>query len=470
MAEAAVTYREVLGVREYRYLFAAWGLSLAGDQMAKIALSFLVFDDTRSAGLAAAAFAISYAPWVIGGPLLSSLADRLPRRGVMVFCDVIRTVLIGAMVLPGLPPGALIGMLFAAGLFRPPFQTARSALLPEILEGDRYVAGTALDGIVYQLCTVGGFAGGGILVALLTARGALGFDAVTFAVSGLLIYTFVASRPAAASGDKKERGFAAGAAVVFGDRALRAYVLLFWLASGFMYASEGLAAPLSGLYGGGPRTGGLIVAAAPLGMSITSALLPRLVPPSIRTRLIVPLAVFGCAVLVVVWLHPPLWAVLCLLCLAGVGSTFSTLLNPLFGRAVPAAYRGRAFGIAVAGVSATQGLAQILAGVFATRLAATTVIGVSGAVGVVTVLAVAAIWPRAQASAGPPSPGQQQQAGRTEQAANGSSASATQPEANADQPQASTGQPEQPASASSRSSGQPGSGGTAPDSSPGPSR
>src|ERR1700728_1659606 len=200
MTQSAVTYREVLEVREYRYLFVSYGLSLAGDQMAKIALSFLVFDATRSTGLAAAAFAISYVPWVIGGPLLSSLADRLARRGVMVSCDVIRAILIGAMVLPGLPPGALIGMLFVAGLFRPPFQTARSALLPEILHGDRYLAGTALDGIIYQLCTVGGFAGGGVLVAALTARGALAFDAVTFTVSGLLIYTWVASRPAAVKG------------------------------------------------------------------------------------------------------------------------------------------------------------------------------------------------------------------------------------------------------------------------------
>lgn len=437
MAESAVTYREVLSVREYRYLFAAWGLSLAGDQMAKIALSFLVFDDTRSTGLAAAAFAISYAPWVIGGPLLSSLSDRLPRRGVMVTCDVVRTALIAAMVIPGLPPGALIGMLFAAGLFRPPFQTARSALLPEILDGDKYVAGTALDSIVYQLCTVGGFAGGGLLVAVLTARGALGFDAATFAVSAVLIYTGVAGRPAAAA-ERRERGLAAGAAVVFGDRALRAYVLLFWLASGFMYASEGLAAPLSRLYGGGPGTGGLIVAAAPLGMAATSAALPRLVRPSVRPRLIVPLAAFGCAALIAVWARPPLWGVLCLLCAAGVGSTFSTLLNPLFGRAVPAAYRGRAFGIAVAGVSATQGLAQILAGVIAAHRAATSVIGASGVAGVLAVLAVAAIWPREGALAGHP--------GRVRR---GTAARLASP-------------------AGSR---QPGSGGTAPDSSPGgPSR
>ncbi|HEV3291531.1 MAG TPA: hypothetical protein VG123_21330, partial [Streptosporangiaceae bacterium] len=115
-----------------------------------------------------------------------------------------------------------------------------------------------------------------------------------------------------------------------------------------------------------------------------------------------------------------------LLSAAGVGSTFSTLLNPLFGRAVPAAYRGRAFGIAVAGVSATQGVAQILAGVIAAHHAATSVIGASGVAGVAAVLAVAAIWPRQRAPAGQPAPAE-------------------------------------PA-------GQPGSGGTRPDSSPGPSR
>lgn len=444
MAEPAVRYREVLQNREYRYLFAAWGLSLAGDQMAKIALSFLVFDDTQSAGLAAAAFAISYVPWVVGGPMLSALADRLPRRAVMVTCDVVRAVLIAAMVVPGLPPAVLIGMLFVAGLFRPPFQTARSALLPEILSGDRYLAGTALDGIIYQLCTVGGFAGGGVLVAALTPRGALAFDAATFAVSAVMIFTSVASRPAAATGDKKQRGLAAGAVVVFGNPALRAYVLLFWLASGFMYASEGLAAPLSKLYGGGPGTGGLIVAAAPFGMCVASAMLPRLVPPTVRVRLIVPLAAFGCAVLVLVWLRPPLWAVLCVLCAAGVGSTFSTLLNPLFGRAVPDAYRGRAFGIAVAGVSATQGLAQIVAGGIAEHRAATSVIGVSGLVGVLSVLAVATFWPRRRATTTPAAP-----AAPAAPSGLGQGAATT--------PVPATG-------------GQPGSGGSAPDSSPGPSR
>jgi hypothetical protein len=101
--------------------------------------------------------------------------------------------------------------------------------------------------------------------------------------------------------------------------------------------------------------------------------------------------------------------------------------------------------------------------VFATRHAATTVIGVSGAVGVVTVLAVAAIWPHAQKPAD-----QQKQAGQT---ANGSPPHGGQAEAHGGQPGTGGGQSGQPASASSRSSGgQPGRGGTAPDSSPGPSR
>jgi len=55
-------------------------LSIIGDQLAKVALSILVFQRTSSTLLTALTYGLSYLPWVIGGPLLSTLADRLPRR------------------------------------------------------------------------------------------------------------------------------------------------------------------------------------------------------------------------------------------------------------------------------------------------------------------------------------------------------------------------------------------------------
>jgi len=83
-----VTFTDVLRVREFRILWLADAQSSAGDQIGRVALSVLVFERTSSAVLTAVAYALTFLPALIGGALLSSLADRLPRRRVMVLADL----------------------------------------------------------------------------------------------------------------------------------------------------------------------------------------------------------------------------------------------------------------------------------------------------------------------------------------------------------------------------------------------
>ena len=116
----------VFAVREFRVLWGSVVLSATGDRLALVALAVLVYGRTRSPLLAAVAFAAGYLPWLIGGLFLSRLADRRPRRAVMVGCDGVRAVLVAAMTVPGVPLGVLIGLLFAATMFSPPFEAARS--------------------------------------------------------------------------------------------------------------------------------------------------------------------------------------------------------------------------------------------------------------------------------------------------------------------------------------------------------
>ncbi|WP_326557467.1 MFS transporter [Micromonospora sp. NBC_01796] len=402
MTEHPATYAQVFAVREYRYLFGAYLLSLLGDQLTAITVAYLVYTGTGSASLAAAAFASSYLAWLTGGPLLSGLADRLPRRRLMIGCDLARALLIPLAALPGLSAPTLVGLLFVVNLLRPPFVAARAALMPEVLDGDRYPVANGVDNISAQVVQVVGFAAGGSLVAVFSLRGALLVDAATFLVSALLIIVGVRPRPVPARpdghGHTSGLGPAIGLRVIFTDHRLRAYVLVLWLASAFVYAAEGLMAPLAVQYGGGPGTVGLLLAAAPLGMGVGGVVFTRFCPPDVRPRLILPLAALSGAVLVVVWTFPPLWAVLGLLVLAGAGSAFAIPLNALFGRAVPAEYRGRAFGVAITGLAGLQGMAMLLAGLAADHWAATTVIGVSGLLGAVAVLAVVPLWPRRRSS------------------------------------------------------------------------
>jgi MFS family permease len=400
VTERAATYAQVFAVREYRYLFGAYLLSLLGDQLTAVTVAYLVYTGTGSAALAAAAFASSYLAWLTGGPLLSGLADRFPRRRVLIGCDLARALLIPLAALPGLPAPALVVLLVVVNLLRPPFVAARAALMPEVLDGDRYPVANGVDNITAQVVQVVGFAAGGALVAMFSLRGALLVDAGTFLVSAVLI--LIGVRPRAVPGrtdGPARRGLTTGLRVIFTDHRLRAYVLVLWLASAFTYAAEGLMAPLAVQYGGGPGMVGLLLAAAPLGMAVGGVAITRFCPPDVRPRLILPLAVLSGAVLVVVWTSPPLWTMLGLLVLAGAGSAFAIPMNALFGRAVPTEYRGRAFGVAITGLSGLQGMAMLLAGVAADRWAATTVIGVSGLLGAVAVLATAPFWPRRRPTA-----------------------------------------------------------------------
>ena len=77
-----VTYRDALAVPEFRALYLAQALSQLGDQLAKIAIALFVFERSHSPLLTALSWAVTYLPWLVGGPWLSVYADRLPRRDV----------------------------------------------------------------------------------------------------------------------------------------------------------------------------------------------------------------------------------------------------------------------------------------------------------------------------------------------------------------------------------------------------
>ena len=157
---ARTTFREVFAVAEFRALWLAQLLSVVGDQLARVALTVLVYDRTRSALLAAVTFVVSIVPTFIGGMTLAWLADRYPRRRVMIACDLIRAVLVLVMAIPGMPLAAMVALLFAVTLAGAPFTSARAAIFPDVLTGDRYVMGTAVTLTTYQFAQVIGFAGG----------------------------------------------------------------------------------------------------------------------------------------------------------------------------------------------------------------------------------------------------------------------------------------------------------------------
>ncbi|MEU4744613.1 MFS transporter, partial [Actinosynnema sp. NPDC023658] len=126
-------YREVFASTEFRALFVAHTISTVGDQFARVALTVLVFRGTGSPAWAAITYALTFLPDLVGGPLLAGLADRYPRRAVMVSSDLLRAALVAVMAVPALPWPVVCGLLVLVQLAGAPAVPARTALLPHIL-------------------------------------------------------------------------------------------------------------------------------------------------------------------------------------------------------------------------------------------------------------------------------------------------------------------------------------------------
>ena len=385
----------MFAIGEFRALWGAQVLSYAGDQFAQVAIAILVYDRTGSAFLTALAYALTYLPPIVGGPLLSGLADLFPRRRIMIICDLIRAVLVAGMAVPRVPFVVLCILLFGTVLLGPPFSSARSALLPDVLPGDKFVLGSAIGNITYQSSQILGFVAGAAVVTALNPSRTLALDSLSFLLSALILTTWVKRRPAPPREHPERPSLwevaRDGAVLVFRDPLLRSLVLFGWLA-GFYVLPEGLAAPYAHALHGSTLDVGLLMAAMPVGTVIGAFAFGRLATPSTRLRLMGWLAMLSCAPLIGSAMHPPLWAVLALWVLSGVGGAYQLAAAAAFVQSVPDSGRARAFGLAQSGLLAAQGLGILIGGAAAQAIGPQLVVAMSGLLGLTSASLLAMGW------------------------------------------------------------------------------
>lgn len=392
------SFATVLRVGEFRALWLAQAQSQAGDQLARVALSILVFDRTHSAALTALVYALTFVPAIVGGALLGSLADRLPRRGLMIGCDLSRAVLLAGMAIPATPIPVTCCLLVAAVMIGAPFSAAEVAMLPDILGGEAYVVGSGLRMMTGQLAQLAGFALGGVAVAAIGSYAALGVDAATFAASAAILWACIHRRPAARAGtDKPRQSILGGSCVatvryILGDRRLRLLAGLTWLAA-FHVVPEGVAAPYAAALGAGPVAVGLLMAALPAGTALGMFVIVR-VAPRRRARMIGPLAFATALPLIACGLGPGLLVSLVLWVLAGACTAYQVPAVASFVQDLTGAYRGEAIALVSSGMIAVQGLGVLAFGALADRLSPSAAIAWAGVAAACLAAPLAVSWVR----------------------------------------------------------------------------
>lgn len=393
-AERPARFADALAIPEFRSLYAASVLSWIGDYIARAAVTALVYHLTHDVVASAAAFALTYAPYLLGGSVLVAVAERYPYRRVMVVCDLLRMALMGAVAIPGLPLPFVLALLLGSALFAPPFDAARSATLPAVLPGDRYVVGVALVAATSQPVQVVGYLAGATIAAI-NPQVAIGINAATFGISALLVRLGVSWRPGALTPERRThllRETADGFRLVFGTPALRGLILLVFCSSLFAIVPEGLGAAWAADIAHDADRGlaqGMIMAAVPLGAILGALTISRLVPPARRRRLLKPLAVATPLALVPTLLDPgaPVVALLAGLCGFAIGG-FIPVANGEFVQHLPREYRARAFGVVQGGLQLLQGGAVLATGVLARHFDVGSVVGGWSLGGVVLMLAL----------------------------------------------------------------------------------
>lgn len=144
---------DVLASRTYRHLFFAQVIALLGTGLATVALGLLAYDlaGANAGAVLGTALAIKMLAYIGVAPVASAMAERLPRRAVLVALDLVRAAV--ALVLPFVTQIWQVYVLIfvlqsASAAFTPTFQATIPDVLPE--EAD-YTKALSLSRLAYDL-------------------------------------------------------------------------------------------------------------------------------------------------------------------------------------------------------------------------------------------------------------------------------------------------------------------------------
>ncbi|MFF0740251.1 MFS transporter [Streptomyces sp. NPDC004111] len=189
----------VLRNRVYRRLFTAQVVALVGTGLATVALGLLAYDiaGDGAGAVLGSALAIKMVAYVAIAPAVGALADRLPRRTLLVGADVTRAAV--ALLLPFVTQVwqvyVLIFLLQAASAaFTPTFQ----AVIPDVLPAERdYTRALSLSRLAYDLESLFSPALAAALLSVITYNWLFLGTVFGFAASAALVIGAALPKPAA---------------------------------------------------------------------------------------------------------------------------------------------------------------------------------------------------------------------------------------------------------------------------------
>lgn len=181
--------------RNFLLLWAAYGISAMGDHISEMAvLKWMnALDSPEITCLQAMITFMFMLPFFVLGPLTGLLADRLPRRGLMIAAALIRAVLMANFIylLTYFAGWGTVGHFvpfLIVGIFAAVFSPARSALLPTLIRQDQLIRANGMSSGLGVIATMIAMLIGGYLAKHSRPEVSFYVDAGTFVASALLLW------------------------------------------------------------------------------------------------------------------------------------------------------------------------------------------------------------------------------------------------------------------------------------------
>ena len=165
-------------------------ISLFGTAIQRFSMSLYLLEFTGSTAAFARILAISTIPYIIFAPIAGRLSDNINRKKIMVYLDLICSVIIGVyafILLRGHDHEIIVGtVMFILSICATLYGPAVTSSIPQIVEEKKL---TSANGVINQVGSVVNFAGpilAGLLYGLLGIKAIVIINAVSFLISAIM--------------------------------------------------------------------------------------------------------------------------------------------------------------------------------------------------------------------------------------------------------------------------------------------
>jgi MFS family permease len=181
--------RLVRGNRNFRRLWLAQIVSEIGDWFYTLSIYTLLLQLTGHASSVALALVLHVLPQTFVGPTAGVVNDRLRRKHVMIAADLVRVVVVLAMLLVRSPSlvWLVYPLLLAETVMAAFFEPARSSVIPNIAARGELLIANTLSSATWSVNLLVGASVGGVVAAFFGRDAVFVLNALSFLLSAILI-------------------------------------------------------------------------------------------------------------------------------------------------------------------------------------------------------------------------------------------------------------------------------------------